>query len=377
MDKLTDVTVVGGGVVGCFIAYRLALEGVAVTLVEREHVGAGASGASAGNVQPGEFEPIVGAERLNPLEVESLALHRRFLPAVRAESGVDPLDHEVQYFYAALNDHEVMRTQQFTATLQGVGLRAEWIDGVAARTLEPRLSPRLLGGTLHQDCVQMDARRFVEALAKAAEKRGVALQQGEAVGLRREGARVTGIRLKDGSTLGCGMLILAMGAWTGLAVAQWLGLSLPIAPYSLQKLHVRPSGPALACAIRWDGANIVSRLDGLVHVGSKHEHTGFEARPSEDGKRWLLERLQTILPELDAAVVEAKAGLAATLPGRSPILGPVQGLEGVYLAVPGSNGFLLSAVLAHLLTELLVYGRWHPFLPMILPERVLQSAVAR
>jgi glycine oxidase len=47
MDKLTDVTVVGGGVVGCFIAYHLALEGVAVTLVEREHVGAGASGASA------------------------------------------------------------------------------------------------------------------------------------------------------------------------------------------------------------------------------------------------------------------------------------------------------------------------------------------
>jgi glycine oxidase len=377
MDKLTDVTVVGGGVVGCFIAYRLALEGVDVTLVEREHVGAGASGASAGNVQPGEFEPIVGAERLNPLEAESLALHRRFLPAVKAESGADPLDHEVQYFYAALNDREVTHTQQFTATLQGVGLRAEWIDGAAARTLEPRLSPRLLGGTLHHDCVQMDARRFVEALAKAAEKRGATIRQEEVLELRREGARVTGVRLKDSSMLGCETLILAMGAWTGPALARWLGASLPIEPYSLQKLHVRPSGPALACAIRWGGANIVSRLDGLVHVGSKHEHTGFEARPSEDGKRWLLERLQTIVPELDVALVEAKAGLAAALPGRIPLLGPVQGLAGVYLAVPSSNGFLLSAVLAHILTELLVHGKRHPFLPMILPERVLQSAVAR
>jgi glycine oxidase len=377
MDKLTDVTVVGGGVVGCFIAYRLALAGVAVTLVEREHVGAGASGASAGNVQPGEFEPIVDAERLNPLEAESLGLYRRFLPAVKAESGIDPLDHEVAYFYAALHDREVTHTQQFAATLQGVGLRAEWIDGVAARTLEPRLSPHLLGGTLHQDCVQMDARRFVEALAKAAERRGATIRQGEVVGLRRAGARVIGVRLNDDSTLGCETVILAMGAWTGPAVAQWLDLSLPIEPHSLQKLHIRPSGSALTCAIRWGGANIVGRLDGLVHVGSRHEPTGFEARPSEDGKRWLLERLQTILPGLDAAVVEARAGLAATLPSRTPMLGPVHGLEGVYLAVPSSNGFLLSAVLAHILSELLVHGKPHPFLPMILPGRVLQSAVAR
>jgi glycine oxidase len=377
MDKLTDVTVVGGGVVGCFIAYRLALEGVAVTLVEREHVGAGASGASAGNVQPGEFEPIAGAERLNPLEAESLALHRRFLPAIKAESGVDPLDHEVQYLYAALNDREVTHTQQFAATLQGVGLRAEWIDGVAARTLEPRLSPHLLGGTLHQDCMQMDAHRFVEALARAAKKRGTTLYRGEVVGLRRDGTHVTGVRLKDGSMLGCETLIVAMGAWTGPAMAQWLGISLPIEPHSLQKLHVRPAGSLPACAIRWGGANIVGRVDGLVHVGSRYEHTGFEAHPSEDGKRWLLERLQTILPGLDAAVVEARAGLAATLPGRTPMLGPVHGLEGVYLAVPSSNGFLLSAVLAQILSELLVHGKQHPFLPMILPGRVLQSAVAR
>lgn len=87
MAELTGTTVVGGGVVGCFVAYRLALEGVPVTLVERQHVGAGASGASAGNVQPGEFEPAWGAEDLNLLEAESLGLFRRFLPAIKDDSG--------------------------------------------------------------------------------------------------------------------------------------------------------------------------------------------------------------------------------------------------------------------------------------------------
>jgi glycine/D-amino acid oxidase-like deaminating enzyme len=51
MAALTGVTVARSGVVGCFIAWRLALEGVPVTFVERQHVGPGASGASAGNVQ--------------------------------------------------------------------------------------------------------------------------------------------------------------------------------------------------------------------------------------------------------------------------------------------------------------------------------------
>ncbi len=377
MQKMTDVAIIGGGVVGCFLAYRLALEGVTVTMVEREHLGAGASGASAGNVQPGEYEPIEGAERLNPLEVESLALHRRFLPMIKEDSGVDPLDHAVTYFYAALNEAEAAHARRFATTLQRLGLQAAWIDGAAARELEPRLAHEVLGGAVHHDCVQMDAQRFVEALGKSAQRRGATLRHGEVVGLRRDGARVTGVRFKDGTVLEGATVVLAMGAWSSPALSRWLGIAMPIEPHSLQKIHVRPAGSPPACAVRWGGVNIVTRLDGLVHVGSKHDHTGFEAFPSADGKQWLVERLRTILPGLEATVVEAKAGLAATLPGRIPMLGPVQGLDGLYVAVPSSNGFLLSAVLAHILTDWLVRSREHPFMAMISPARVMQSAVAR
>ena len=82
------VTIVGGGVVGCFLAYRLALEAVPVMVIERQYVGSGASGASAGNVQPGDIETALAAE--------SLGLFRRFLPTIKEASGIDPLDHGVQ-----------------------------------------------------------------------------------------------------------------------------------------------------------------------------------------------------------------------------------------------------------------------------------------
>ncbi|MEC8855860.1 MAG: FAD-dependent oxidoreductase, partial [Chloroflexota bacterium] len=63
------VAVVGGGVVGCFVAYRLAGMGVPVTLIDQEWPGSGATGNSAGNVQPASgdddaYKIALGAESL-------------------------------------------------------------------------------------------------------------------------------------------------------------------------------------------------------------------------------------------------------------------------------------------------------------------------
>jgi glycine oxidase len=375
MPDVRRVTIVGGGVIGCFLAYRLALEGLPVTMIERASVGAGATGASAGNVQPGVMGGISDTHGvLGTLGAQSLQLHRTFLPAIKEASGLDPLDHEVQYFYAALDEQEVVETRQFTAALQEHRLRAEWIDGPSAHALDPRLAPQILGGALHQDCFQMDAYRFVSALSQAAQRHGVQLQYGEVVGLQRARERVTGVLLKDGGTVACETLVLTMGAWTGVALAQWLGLSVPIGPYALQKLHVRPAGPMPRCAVRWGDVNMVARRDGLIHVGSKHDPMGFEARPTDEGRHWLLERFQTVFPGLPAEVVEARAGLGAETPDRTPIVGPLPGYPDVYVSVPSTNGFLLSAVMADMLTALLVRGEQHALFPTVLPAQAIQRA---
>ena len=78
----------------------------------------------------------------------------------------------------------------------------------------------------------MDAYRFVSALSQAAQRHGAQLQYGEVVGLQRTGERITGVLLKDGATIACETLVLAMGAWTGVALTQWLGLSVPIGPHA-------------------------------------------------------------------------------------------------------------------------------------------------
>ena len=216
----------------------------------------------------------------------------------------------------------------------------------------------------------MDAYRFVSALSQAAQRHGAQLQYGEVVGLQRAGERVTGVLLKDGSTITCETLVLAMGAWTGVALAQWLGLAVPIGPYPLQKLHVRPAGPMPRCAVRWGDVNMVARRDGVMHVGSKHDPTGFEAHP-DMGRHWLLEQFQTVFPIWRLRWLKPRR--SQRTPDRTPIVGPLPGYADVY-AVPSTNGFLLSAVMADMLSALLVRGEQHPLLATALPAQAMQRA---
>lgn len=364
------VTIIGGGIVGCFLAYCLVLAGMPVTVIERKRPGAGASGASAGNVQAvagpcGALETTLG--------VESLRRWRQYLPAIKEESGIDTMDHEVRYLYAAMDAQEVADLQTLRANLFADGLRAAWLDGVAVRELEPRLNPAALGGMFLDDVVQMDAQRCVNALEHIVRARGGQFVDGEVAALRREGSRVNGVELVDGTVLPCETLVLALGGWTHTAVSRWFGLSLPVQPYSLQKLHVRVLGDPLGCAVRWGGINVVTRRDGVTHLGSKHEDTGLAAEPSEAGKQWLLERFQRILPGAEVEIVEAVAGLAAFVPDpeRVPLLGSLPGVDEVYVAVPSTNGFLLSASMGSMLADRIAHGRAHDLMSHMQPDRAL------
>ena len=353
------VAVVGGGVVGCFIAYRLAAMGVSVTLVEQEGPGAGATGNSAGNIQPASGDD--DAYKI-ALGAESLALWRNQLPRIKEAAGeIDFLEQDVRYFYAATNDQEEEDVRRILRDVTAAGLKAEWVDGAAARQMEPRLSPSITGGMLHTDCIQMDPKLFMAAFANAAEVAGVTFQlKNQAASLTVTGGRIRGVKLQDTSTLECSSVVLATGAWTLKAVSDWLGYDLPVEPFGLQKLHLGlGTADPLRCAVRWNGVNIVCRRDGLVHAGSRFDPAGFDAQPSAESEQWLLEQVAAILPGFQPSGVENIAAFAASTPARIPLIGQLPGIDGIYLAVPSTDGFLMAAVLAEMTANLMVNGETH------------------
>ena len=350
--------VIGSGAVGCFTAYRLAAMGLSVTLIDQEEPGAGATGNSAGNVQPASGDDdsskiILGAE--------SLALWRKHLPHINEVGGIDYQDQDVHYLYASTDETEEPKVRRILADVTAAGLRAEWVDGDAARNLEPRLSKSITGGMLHHDCIQMDPKLLMIALSKTAEAEGATiLRNTKAAGLSLIEDRITGVKLEDGSTLECSSVVIATGAWTLKALSDWLGYKLPVEPYGLQKVHMGlGSAPPLNCAIRWNGVNIVCRKDGLVHAGSRFDPNGFDAKPSSDSERWLLDQVAKIIPGFEPASVENIAAFAASTRRRIPIVGALPRTAGIYLAVPSTDGFLMAAVLADMTANLMVNGQRH------------------
>ena len=352
------VAVIGCGAVGCFTAYRLAAMGVSVTVIDQEGPGAGATGNSAGNVQPASGDD--DAYKI-ALGAESLALWRQHLPRINEASKINYQDQDVHYLYAAIDEIEELKVRRILADVTAAGLRAEWVDGDTARELEPRLSESITGGMIHHDCVQMDPKLLMTALSKAAEAEGVTLRdQARAVGLALKGGKINGILLQDGSTLECSSVVIATGAWTLKAMSDWLEYDLPVEPYGLQKLHLGLGiAPPLNCAIRWNGVNIVCRKDGLVHAGSRFDPDGFDSQPSSDSERWLMEQVAKIIPGFEPTGVENIAAFAASTPGRMPIVGALPGADGIYLAVPSTDGFLMAAVLAEMTANLMVNGQKH------------------
>ena len=350
--------VIGCGAVGCFTAYRLAAMGLSVTLIDQEEPGAGATGNSAGNVQPASGDDdsskiILGAE--------SLALWRKHLPHINEVGGIDYQDQDVHYLYASTDETEEPKVRRILADVTAAGLRAEWVDGDAARNLEPRLSKSITGGMLHHDCIQMDPKLLMIALSKTAEVEGATiLRNTKAAGLSLIEDRIAGVKLEDGSTLECSSVVIATGAWTLKALSDWLGYKLPVEPYGLQKVHLGLGSAApLNCAIRWNGVNIVCRKDGLVHAGSRFDPNGFDAKPSSDSERWLLDQVAKIVPGFTPASVENIAAFAASTRSRIPIVGALPRTAGIYLAVPSTDGFLMAAVLADMTANLMVNGQKH------------------
>ena len=355
--------VIGSGAVGCFTAYRLAAMGLSVTLIDQEGPGAGATGNSAGNVQPASGDDdsskiILGAE--------SLALWRKHLPHINEVGGIDYQDQDVHYLYASTDETEEPKVRRILADVTAAGLRAEWVDGDAARNLEPRLSKSITGGMLHHDCIQMDPKLLMIALSKTAEVEGATiLRNTKAAGLSLIEDRITGVKLEDGSTLECSSVVVATGAWTLKALSDWLDYKLPVEPYGLQKVHLGLGSAApLNCAIRWNGVNIVCRKDGLVHAGSRFDPNGFEAKPSSDSERWLLDQVAKIVPGFEPASVENIAAFAASTRRRIPIVGPLPRTAGIYLAVPSTDGFLMAAVLADMTANLMVNGQKHEMMDL-------------
>jgi glycine oxidase len=360
MSKSTDVVIVGGGVIGCAIAYFLRKRNIGVTVLERGEVGAQASNAAAGLLAP--LGPLPGPGPLADLLLGSFALFPALVAELEDASGIRVEYERTGALRTVRNAKRVAGLRKRMEEWQPLGLQMYWLSGDEARQREPLLAPEICGAIYAPEESQVRAPLLVKAFAQAATRLGaVFYSHGEIKGLQRHGTRVTGVYTSEGETIACDHLVIAAGAWAARC-GDWLGFDLPVSPLRGQILSLRQAGlPTLPLRhiVFGEAAYLAPKEDGTIVVGATKEEVGFDAGITADGVIWLLETARKLTPALGRSSVEAIwAGLRPKTLDGQPILGAAPEWENVTLATGhNSVGVLLSAITGQTIAELVATGR--------------------
>jgi sarcosine oxidase subunit beta len=348
------VLIVGGGLMGLSAAWHLrrADPTVAVQVLERERVGAAASGASAAGVRAMFRDP---AER--PLALAALA---RWPHLDRELDGVTRYRRGGGLRVALDPGAWSLAAGEVTAQ-RADGVPVEPVEAAEVQRLAPGISARALGGVWCPIDGQAEARATVDAFAAAASRAGAVVREGVAVtALEVDGRRVVGARRADGALDAADLVIVAGGAWSASLLAP-LGVAPPLEPRALQMLLTDGAPRGLEPVVGAFGRQLSLKqlADGAFLIGGGWPADVPEPRANRVALREAsvaasLGVAREVYPPLAArAIARSWAGIEAFGDRDLPTLGPVPGLAGLLIAVGfAGHGFALSPVVGDVLARL-------------------------
>lgn len=355
------VAVIGAGVCGLGIGWRLAEAGCAVDVFDKGEPGRGASWAAAGMLAArAEAEP--GEETLLALNLASQEMWPDFARALEAaaSAAVDYRDEGTLIVALTRDDADALR---FTYDLQrDLGLEVDWLDGAGARRLEPFLAPRVCAGVYSAGDHQVDNRKLTEALRLALLAAGGRLHPRTAVtDIDIENERVRGVVLDRAEEPfhPADFVLVAAGAWSRDLPGLPAEIRPPVRPLKGQMLSILmdPAAPLLTHVLWGPDIYLVPRRDGHLIVGATVEEKGFDAALTAGGVLDLLRETWEVLPGIEElALDEMWVGHRPTSRDDAPILGPT-GIEGLVLATGHHrNGILLTPVTADAVSRFILTG---------------------
>ena len=371
------VAIIGAGVVGLGIAWRLAAQGAFVQVFDRGAAGAGATHAAAGMLAACA-EAESGEEALIALGRESQTRWPSFAAELLQASGIDVELRTEGTLVVALTADDQARLLHHLVFQHKLGLPLQWITAAETRQREPHLAGKLTGAVWSPEDHQVDNRKLASALRIAAEGMGANVSEHTPVkGVSITGGRADGVILADETRVSADVVVLAAGAWSGGIAGLPPEQRPPVRPIKGQMLALRmdPAAPLLNHVVWAPDVYLVPRRNGRLMVGATVEEKAFDTSLTAGGLLTLLEAGWRAVPSIEEPPIEEMwVGHRPGSRDDAPILGrgPIDGL--IYATGHHRNGILLAPVTADAMALLILEGVLDP---VVRPFGVERFAPAR
>jgi len=364
---MASIIVIGAGVIGASVAYRLGQGGASVTVLEATRIGAGTSGTSFAWTNSHEKAPRAYHE----LNVAGMKAHA----ALREEFAATPWLHPggcLEWTDEAGREHQRQRVER----LQGWGYAAEWISAAQLRELAPDIDPAAVGDApvaWFPEEGWVDPVVYAQSMLAAVRRLGARVEIGARVArVEHRSGRVTGVTTADGRTHGADLVVNCTGRWADDA-AFGPDLRLPLAPTAGLLVFTPPVAVGLERVLKAPGCDL--RPDGAGRLLICRNDDEFDPatapRPSVDlpEVRDLMRRARAILPAMGPVEPEAvRLGIRAIPQDGYSAVGPLPQVKGYYAAVTHS-GVTLAAFLGVAVADELLRGAVRPELATFRPAR--------
>jgi hydrogen cyanide synthase HcnC len=374
------MVIVGGGVIGCAVAFYAAKRGLRVTLIDQPKRGR-ATSASAGGLWPvGEsvglgcgviFHRTLAANsrlsedsqapRLLPacffeFSIRSNAMFPRLAEELVETTGVDVEWDRSSLLYVMFDEDDLAFARTIENSYPGSERQVDRLTPGEVARCEPEVARTNVGAMLFHGDDQVNPYRLADALRAGAQAHGARfLPQTNVVGLSVQSGRITGVETSEG-LIPCERVVNAAGAWAA-QVGRMAGVELPVCPVRGQILGTESLPKRLNACLSTADCYLAQKRHGEIIIGSTTEDVGFETGVTVAALRTLSAGAIRAVPSLDEVRLKrAWSGLRPGTPDQLPILGPVEGLDGYLNACGHFRTGILNAPLTGLLIAEMAAG---------------------
>ncbi len=350
-----DVIIIGGGIIGLSIAWRLARVGLELLLVERKGIGEETSSVAAGMLAP---YSELGFENEDMLELgeRSLREYPRFLEELSHDSGISVPLHDYHTLMCGVDSHDIGTLKRRYDLHKNMSIESVWVSPGDVRSMEPLLSPRTLGALKPPTEAFVDPQQLMRSLHTAILKLGgevrTNLSVTELIGTKYA---VEGVAFESKDIARSECVVLATGAWTSK-----LYPACGIRSQKGQILTVElPKGLRLRSLVRTPRVYITPTNSSTLRLGATTEECGMLEHSTAGALYKILHYGREIIPSLDeASFHRMDVGYRPTTPSHRPILGPAHEANLILAGGHHRGGVLLAPTTALAVASYVSTGAW-------------------